>query len=212
MIEKLVVDRFLTLPTFDQSPPAPDPAFPADFVRALGRIYNIEESQSSGPFYNKAKTSQVSTGPHAAKAHRTFRWLPWVLGKVSCVPLAGADILTGRMSGCWLVIFDYNGTRYAGHIGTDTSPTSANTIQAKAAWRNAVAANQITPVAAFNPVGPNLPMGTLNLKNEAPEFYGAFKASGAVCTVVLSSGAGSGPTRRVVRVVQMQTTADVTAF
>jgi len=212
MIEKLVADRFLTLPVFDQSPPAPDPTFPANFARALGRIYNIEESESAGPFYNKVKTSQVSIGPHAAKAHRTFRWLPWVLGKVSCVPLAGADILTGRMSGCWLVIFDYNGTRYAGHIGTDTSPTSANTLQAKAAWRNAVTAGLVTPVAAFNPVGPNLPMGTLRLNNEAPEFFGAFKASGATYTVVMSTAAAGGTTRRVVRVVQMPTTADVAAF
>jgi hypothetical protein len=213
MIEKLVADRFLTLPGFDQSPPPIDPTFPAHFVRALGRIYNVEESESSGPFYHRVKTSQISVGAHATKGHRTFRWLPWLLGKVSCVPLAGADILTGPMSGCWLVIFQYNGVRHAGHIGTDTSPTSANTLQARAAWRNAVNANRIVPVAAFNPVGPNLPaLGTLNLKNEAAEFYGAYTANGIVYTVLLTSPGVGGPTRWIARVVQIPTTPDVTAF
>jgi hypothetical protein len=103
--------------------------------------------------------------------------------------------------------------RYAGHIGTDTSPTTANTLQARAAWRDAVRANQIVPVAAFNPVGPNLPaLGTLNLKNEAPEFYGAFTASGTVYTVILTVPGIGGPTRRIARVVKMPTTPDVTAF
>ncbi|MCP5420220.1 MAG: hypothetical protein H6970_11435 [Gammaproteobacteria bacterium] len=213
MINKLVVNRFLTIPVFDQSPPSPDPTFPADFVRALGRIYNIEESETSGPLYNRAKTSQISVGGHATKAHRTFRWLPWVLGKVSCVPLAGADILTGTMSGCWLVIFQYNGKSYAGHIGTDTSATSANTLQARAAWRNAVNGNVITPVKAFNPVGNSLPaLGTLNIKTDSPEFYGAFTANGDVYTVVFGAPGHGGSKRRIARVVKMPTTQDVTAF
>jgi len=213
MIEKLIANRFLTLPGFDQSPPPVDPTFPANFVRAMGRLYNIEESESSGPLHNRVKTSQIGLGYHGAKAHRNFRWLPWVLGKVSCTPLAGPDILTGTMSGCWLVIFQYNGVRYAGHIGTDTSPVSANTLQARAAWRNAVNANQIVPVAAFNPVGPNLPpVGALNLQNEAPEFYGAYSANGNVYTVVLTKSHEGGFGRRIARVVQMPTTPDVTAF
>jgi hypothetical protein len=213
MIQKLIENRFLTLPGFDQSPPPVDPAFPANFVRALGRIYNIEESESSGPFYNRAKTSLIRVGQHAIKDHRTFRWLPWVLGKVSCVPLAGSDILTGKMSGCWLVIFRRNGVQYAGHIGTADSPISADTLQAQAAWRNAVNAGHIIPVAAFNPVGPNLPaFGTLNLKNEAPEFYGAFSANGNMYTVVFTAPGHGGPNRRIARVVQMRTTVDVTAF
>jgi hypothetical protein len=213
MIEKLIVDRYLTLPGFDQSPPRVDPTFPPDLVRALGRIYNIEESATTGSLFHRTRTSQIAVGAHAAKAHRTFRWMPWVLGKVACVPLAGADILTGTMTGCWLVIFRYNGVQYAGHIGTDDNPTTPNSIQAKAAWRNAVGAGQIVPVKAFNPVGPSLPaFGTLNLKGESPEFYGAFTPNGQVYTVVLTIPGDGGPTRRIARVVPMPTTADVTAF
>jgi hypothetical protein len=213
MIQKLVVNRHLTLPGFNQTPPPPDPTFPPDFVRALGRIYNIQESTTTGMPFHRTRSSQIAVGAHAGKAHRTFRWLPWVLGKVSCVPLAGADVLTGTMSGCWLVIFQYNGVQHAGHIGTDTSPTTPATVQAKAAWRNAVNNGQIVPVAAYNPVGPNLPgVGQLNLQGEAPEFYGAFTAAGQVYTVVLTSPGTGGPARRIARVVLMPTTPDVTAF
>jgi hypothetical protein len=213
MIQKLIANRYLTLPGFDQTPPPLDLTYPTDFAPAPGRIYSIEESTTSGSFFQRHKSSQILVGAHATKAHRTFRWLPWVLGKVSCVPLAGADILTGTMSGCYLVIFQRLGALYAGHIGTHQDPTSANTIQAKAAWRNAVNAAQITPVAAFNPVGGGLPaMHTLNLQNEAPEFYGAFTAASNVYTVVLTIPGVGGPTRRIARVAQMPTTVDITAF
>lgn len=226
MLQKLIVDRYLTLPAFDQSAPAASPGMPADFSLVPNRLYNIQESSISiikpgqrqetnilQKLSMPLKTSQVTTGAHATKAHRTFRWLPWLCGKVSCVPLAGADILTGRMSGCWLVIFQYNGQQYAGHIGTELTPTTPNSVQAKAAWRNAVNAGHITPVAAFNPVGPGLPaQAALNLKGEAPEFFGAFESTGTVYTAVLTIPGAGGTERRIARVVRMATTPDVTDF
>lgn len=210
MINKLIQNRYLTLPSFDQSPPSADPAMPADFVRAPGRVYNIHESESSG-FMGMTKTSTVQQGAHGSKAHRTFRWLPWVLGKVSCISLSGGDVLTGTMSGCWLVVFRHNGIEYAGHIGTDTSPATPNTIQAKAAWRNAVTAGTITPIAAFNPVGTTQP-APQNLKGEAAEFYGAFSTTGQCYNVILTSTRDSGRTRRIAHVANSATTVDVTAF
>jgi hypothetical protein len=99
------------------------------------------------------------------------------------VTLAGTDILTGKMSGCWLVIFDYRGVRSAGHIGTDTDPDTPNSIQAKNAWRNAVNNGQITPVAAFKPTA--LPKGILDRQHQGLFYYGAFEPNGNVYTVVL---------------------------
>ena len=209
MLQKLIADRLLTLPPFDQSTPPINPAFPANFALAANRVYNIQESTNVGSFFSPTRSSQVVGGAHAAKGHRTFRWLPWVKGQVSSVPLAGGDILTGKMSGCWLVIFQLNGALYAGHIGTEDAPTSANSLQAKAAWRNAVNANQIAPVAAFNPVANLPPNGTLNLKNEAAEFYGAFEPSGQVYTVVMTV---KGTSRRIARVLPRPTTPDVVGF
>ena len=210
MIEKLIPNRFLTLPTFDDTPPAAaGAALPARFMRIPDRLYSIQESESSGRFYNRTKTSQVSAGVHAnaGKQHRTFRWLPWVPGQVTFVTLAGADILTGRMSGCWLTIFSMGGIRYVGHIGTEDSSTSANTVAVKAAWRVAVTSGAVVPVAAFNPVGPALDIARLGLNGEAPEFFGGIAGSGAMSTVVITKPAG-----RIVTVQRQRTTADVTAF
>lgn len=213
MIQKLVTDRFLTLPPFDQSPPPADPTFPPHFVPALGRTYNIEESEGSG-FLNRTRTSQVSAGGHATKTHRTFRWMPWVKGKVACVPLAGSDILTGTMTGCWLVIFTRNGVRYAGHIGTFNDANTPESIQAKAAWRGAVNAGLITPVAAVNPVGPTLPpFSAMNLKNGVASIYGGLTPSGTIYTIVFSlTGVGGTGPARIAHVAQVPTTQDVTAF
>lgn len=213
MLNKLIPNRELTLPGFDQSAPGPNPAFPTDFANVPNRTYNIAVSNRVGVFDGTRRSAvQAGAHPNAAKQHRTFRWLPWVLGKVSCVQLAGSDILTGTMSGCWLVIFDLNGTDYAGHIGTDTDPNTPNSLQAKAAWRNAVNAGHITPNAAFNPVGAALPMGALNTHGESPEFYGAFEPNGNVYTVVLTIPGHGGNLRRIASVHAMPTTADVTAF
>lgn len=213
MIKKLIANRFLNLQVFPESHSGADPAWPAHFVRGDGHIFNIKESQSSGLF-SRVKTSQISVGEHPVKGHRTFHWLPWIPGKVSCVPLDGTDILTGKMTGCWLVIFRRNGVHYAAHIGTHENAASANTIQVKAAWRNAVNAELIQPVAAFNPTGPSLPaLGTLNLKNEVPEFYGGYTAAGVMYTVVLTCCSPNSSTlRRIAKVVQMPVTTDVTAF
>jgi len=210
LIEKLVANRFLTLPVFDSTPPAvPADSLPERFMRIPDRLYSIQKSTSSGPFYNRTKTSQVSAGAHAnqAKQHRTFRWLPWVPGQVTFVTLAGADILTGRMSGCWLTIFSIDGIRYVGHIGTEDSSTSDNTVAVKAAWRAAVDSGAVVPVAAFNPVGPALNIAQLGLNGEAPEFFGGIATSGTMSTVVITKPAG-----RIVTVQRQRTTPDVTAF
>lgn len=212
MINKLIVGRYLTLPRWDATIPAVDPTFPPNFLPAPGRFYNIEESTTHVPIFNPTRKSKIRQHQHAHKMHRTFLWLPWLTGNVSCVPLANTDVLTGIMTGCWLVIFQCNGVQYAGHIGTDLDPQHPNTIQAKAAWRNAVNTNQIVPVKAFNPVGPNLPHAATHVHGESVEFYGAFQSNGQVYTLVLARGHSDVLRRRIKLVVPMPTTPDVTAF
>lgn len=89
-------------------------------------------------------------GQNAARAHRNFRWLHWQPGKITYLPLAGPDILTGPMSGCWIVIFTMGGQLNVAHIGTHAAG-SPTTIQVKAAWANAFQAGAVAPVAAFQP-------------------------------------------------------------
>lgn len=151
MFEKLVVGRYLNLPKFDNSKGVDVPGGPAHFVSTPGRNYQIEVSQGSGAFWH-TRTSGVTLGhnPIVAKAHRNFRWLHWQPGKITYLPLAGTDILTGPMSGCWIVIFTMGGVSYVGHIGTH-EPGSPATLGVKAAWAAAFNAGTVAPVAAFQP-------------------------------------------------------------
>jgi len=150
MLNKLVTGRYLDLPYFDNTGPAhPGAGSPTDFVLIPIRMYQIEESETEGVL-SKKTISQVSPGFHA-KTHRNFRWLPWIPGKVSYVPLAGVDTLTGPFTGCWAVIFKLNGVDYVGHIGTKTSPDTPESISAKNAWDAAVATGAIMPFKAFKP-------------------------------------------------------------
>lgn len=151
MLNKLVEGRYLNTPAFDNTTPAvPAVGLPPHFVLVNGRSYNIAES--TGKWNPFAHTSSVVTaGAHATKTHRTFRWLPWLKGKISITPLAGSDILTGPFSGCWVPIFTLGGTQYAGHIGTFETADTPESIQAKNAWTAATALPGFTLHAAFNP-------------------------------------------------------------
>lgn len=132
MYEKLVVGRYLDLPKMDKSLGMDVVGGPAHFVSTPGRDYQIQLSSGSG-FLDLTRTSAIVAGqnPDVKKAHRNFRWLHWQPGKITYLPLAGADILSGPFSGCWIVIFSMAGVNYVGHIGTFDSPN--------------------TPIAAFQP-------------------------------------------------------------
>ena len=151
MFEKLLVGRYLQLPKFDNTKGVDVVGGPAHFVSTPGRDYQIQVSTGSG-FLHNTRTSAVSAGQNltAAKAHRNFRWLHWQPGKITYLPLAGADILTGPMSGCWVVIFTMAGVSYVGHIGTH-DPNSVATLGVKAAWAAAFVAGTVTPIAAYQP-------------------------------------------------------------
>ena len=92
---------------------------------------------------------------------RDFKWLPWICGKVAFAPLRRTTIITGEMSGCWLIIFRLNATGQVcfGHIGTYQDSNHSDTKEAIQAWKIAVRSRQVTPLWAFNPVtvGPGTP-------------------------------------------------------
>src|SRR5258705_7142592 len=93
-----------------------------------------------------------------------FTWLPYLPGFITYVPFTRQlPIITGKMSGCWLVLFTMNGQTYFGHIGThDTDiPT---TLRVKNAWKMALNHKMITPFRAFQP------------KNQGPELSNLFAA------------------------------------
>ena len=158
--------------TANRPPAGPQPPNqPYDFVRVEDRRYRLRHPVTVGT----QSVSPAVAGRHI-HAYRNFKWLPWVLGKVSYVPLNNTTIVTGEMSGCWLMLFTLNGQLCFGHIGTYSNSTDANTLQAIQAWKIAVRSGQVTPVRAFNPVtvGP----GT-------PKTFGAVNAAGQLHTIGL---------------------------
>ena len=99
--------------------------------------------------------SVVKKIQHADPA-RNFRWLLYIPGKVTCIPITNnTPIFTGFMSGCWLVLFTYQGVRYFGHIGTDTAPDSTKSTTAKSVFRTALTGQAPLPGARQPIIGAN---------------------------------------------------------
>jgi hypothetical protein len=140
--QKLIVDRFLdfTMPT-NASPPIPEDKF---FNQ--NRI-DLTIKESTGVLQ---KQSSIVEGT-GTKVHRNFQWLAWIPGAISAVQ-TGGDVLTGPMSGCWVVVFKRNGIEYVGHIGTVTSPNDPQSIAVKTAWyKFARGAGPGDEISGFNP-------------------------------------------------------------
>jgi hypothetical protein len=142
---KLIVDRYLNIPSrlaLDGQPPTYNDG---DFVTGNGKPFTVEES--SGIL---TKKSDISPGA-GQKAHRNFVWLPWLPGAISEVQIGATDILTGPMSGCWIFVYRRNNAVVVGHVGTLNNPADAKTIAVKTAWNNFANQAGTQIIAGFNP-------------------------------------------------------------
>jgi hypothetical protein len=132
--------------------------------------------------FNRQRVSVTSVGA-VAKAHRNFVWLEWLGGVVSEVQVAGVDVLTGPMSGCWIVSYFRAGHHRIGHVGTVMTALDPQSVAARTAWNNFSAGLPRHSYAGFNPfndpwVGP-VPAGmpgetgrkTFALVTSAGHFY-----------------------------------------
>jgi hypothetical protein len=97
------------------------------------------------------KTRVVTAGA-VATPDRNVQWIHYMPGDISHVPFNGTDVLTGKMSGCPLVVFQLGGIVQAGHLGTivGDAVTNAAVLGAWNAWANLHPADVI---AGFNPAG-----------------------------------------------------------
>lgn len=116
-----------------------------------------------------------------------MHWLPYFGGSVTALRLRDAPILTGKMSGCPLSIFTYDGQPHLGHVGTvdDNEDDAVNKNKAvKQAWQSAVASGKIRPVRAWNPAGDVDTTGFVG--PTAPQIFGAADQHGKgyslICT------------------------------
>ena len=145
--DKFAKGRFITM----DLPDANDIMAVADgdgFVTWSGQDLYINESVKTGTL-GSIRTSDVGTTV-GAKSHRRFRWLPWIRGAVCEVPMQGVGVLTGPMSGCWLMMYQRNGNLCVGHVGTDSN-SAENTRQAKAYWNAFAARAAADIIAGFSP-------------------------------------------------------------
>lgn len=85
----------------------------------------------------------------------TFRWLPWVSGKINYADMGGADVLSGMFTGCWMVLYREGNFR-VGHVATQNDAGDC-----KAVWRAHKALRTVSGVKEFRPdIGL---LGALNL-------------------------------------------------
>lgn len=186
MIEKVLVGRYLKKPgEYFQDNFMPDnPSFPAHFLEAVNSSYNIGVSVRSGFLGTGPRSIEMNEGAQD-NVHRIFKWLPYVPGKVTCIRDTGHDVLTGKMSGCWITRFNLNGIRYIGHIGTGSTRVLDGTRQANDAWKNAVSDGRVTQVSAFNPTRGMTSAQMFVDKALSKEFYAVVDAQGKFYTLVL---------------------------
>jgi hypothetical protein len=75
----------------------------------------------------------------------TFRWLPWVSGKINYADLGGKDVLSGMFTGCWMVLYKEGNLR-VGHVATQDDAGDC-----KATWRGHKASKTVSDVKEFRP-------------------------------------------------------------
>jgi hypothetical protein len=117
-----------------------------DFVTHPPKPLMIEMSQT----HKSMRQSNVLAGANLKKDWRNFQWLDYYPLRTSWVPLGTTDLLTGRMTGCYVVVYDDNGTVKVAHVGTETSKPAENT-QLKNAWNAFAASPGITIIKGFKP-------------------------------------------------------------
>lgn len=100
----------------------------------------------------------VVDGENNAKEHRNFIWLPYQNNAINYIESQGMDVLSGNFSGCYMVSYNYKGSRRVAHIATP---------EAKATWNGIVAANNdIQIVAGFKPYNTDEDISRLMTSND----------------------------------------------
>lgn len=75
----------------------------------------------------------------------SFRWLPWVDGKINYCQAQGNDVLTGPFSGCWMAAYTEGSVKVC-HITLQPDDRDC-----KATWRTQKALNGVSNVSEFLP-------------------------------------------------------------
>lgn len=63
----------------------------------------------------------------------TCSWLPYAPGRISWEELTGRAVLSGKFTGCWMVVYNWFGMTRVGHIGT-AEPGLPETVSVHRVW------------------------------------------------------------------------------
>jgi hypothetical protein len=110
----------------------------------------IQQRDETNFIYTYSRDKQMVKAVPEIKSPLLF--LPWKPGYISEIERGGQDVLSGPFSGCYFVKYKKGGMDYVGHIGTDLSPTSNNSIQVKAAWNAFASRSDVRLSCGFNPI------------------------------------------------------------
>jgi hypothetical protein len=116
-------------------------------------------------------------------------WLNYVHGQTAFIQTVGGDVLTGFMSGCWIVVWTQGGARHVGHIGTvdsapKTQPPNTTVKQAfRARFMGAIPMG--SNLKGFNPAEPwELEEIKAICREMAPANYGQFTIRSKILALV----------------------------
>ncbi|GHC69372.1 hypothetical protein [Limoniibacter endophyticus] len=156
-----------------------------DFLEFPALAYKIGRSEGSGWCGSGSRTSAVLAGLDA-KAHRNFVWLPYVPGKVSYIRACGMDVLSGDMTGCWIVRFLLDGQPCVGHIGTYDMVTAPLSLKAKAAWKSAVASGRVRLISGFDPIAHLPAAARCSNETQLVSYFALVERTGRFHTVAMA--------------------------
>lgn len=145
---KLIVDRCIHLPSqwFKLN------VVPGQFLDQPDKPMTLKISKTTKTAPGiKVPASAVVDGTNSKqdKEHRNFQWLGWWGGAISQVPRF-KDVLTGPMSGCWIIVYRRNGIEYVAHIGKNKASQEQTTAVVQG-WNNYARAHQNDIICGFNP-------------------------------------------------------------
>jgi hypothetical protein len=189
MIEqKLIVGRLINLPPRAVLRPN---YLKGDFVSLQPLRLTVQ--QSTGLI---EKTSRIIEGT-GRREHRNFQWLEYFPGAITEIPLGKLDVLTGKMSGCWIVIYKKppDGVLTVAHIGTEDSPQADGTVAVKNAWNTFAGSHSPgTIIAGFRPSDAwDFPFPTRTSEDSGGEIYGLVTANRELYSVFAYVQRGRNP-------------------
>lgn len=116
----------------------------------------------------------------------TVSWLPYLAGFTTVVPITDRPVMTGKMSGCPLVLFTIGGAKYLAHIGT-SSEYPEKSEAAKEAWYKAAETSEVSVIRAWSPPRDFNVLSIRKVLGDLPQIFGGADSTGKAFSIICMS-------------------------